>query len=293
MHGSVLGDRADRDGGARHGQRDPGIGPEGRYASCSIFSEDAVQSVDALSSLRRPTVHGRGPPCVQWRPAPSRESSIECSEVCDALSGGGIAPGLLAMSPSTPTCAAAPSGDLPLSLATIKSYAHLHSQGRALVKSRRALQIMGISLVGAMILAAACAPAAAPTPTAPPKAAPTKPAATAEPTKPATPAASPTVAATAVPTKPPATPTTAPTQPPATATTAPAATKPAATTPPAATKPAAAAPPAIPHPVAGMENCTNCHQVGGAGVGTKGGTGLPASHQGYTNAQCQTCHKAS
>ena len=43
--------------------------------------------------------------------------------------------------------------------------------------------------------------------------------------------------------------------------------------------------PQVPHPVAGRENCTSCHQVGGAAP-----TGLSASHQGRADATCLTCH---
>ncbi|HZK67476.1 MAG TPA: hypothetical protein VFD42_08045 [Chloroflexota bacterium] len=136
------------------------------------------------------------------------------------------------------------------------------------MKSRRLLQVFGVSLVASALFAAACAPAATPTPTAAPKAAATT-APLAAPTK--APAAAPSTAPTVAPTKP-------------------AATAPAAT---AATAPAAAAAPAIPHPLEGMDNCVSCHQAGGAGVATKGGTGMPANHSAFTITQCSGCHKAA
>ncbi len=49
--------------------------------------------------------------------------------------------------------------------------------------------------------------------------------------------------------------------------------------------------PKIPHPVQGRENCTSCHQVGGPGAGAPGGTGTPANHASFTNAQCTGCHQ--
>lgn len=58
---------------------------------------------------------------------------------------------------------------------------------------------------------------------------------------------------------------------------------------------AAAAPldqPQIPHPLDGRSACTTCHTVGGAGAGAPGGTGLPTSHQGRTDATCTACHQA-
>lgn len=47
--------------------------------------------------------------------------------------------------------------------------------------------------------------------------------------------------------------------------------------------------PPIPHGYLG--GCTVCHLVGGPGVGVQGGAGLPADHQGRTNAICTTCHQ--
>lgn len=55
----------------------------------------------------------------------------------------------------------------------------------------------------------------------------------------------------------------------------------------------AAAQPKIPHTLEGRSACTTCHQVGGSGVGTSGGTGLPTSHQGRTDATCSACHTAA
>lgn len=153
------------------------------------------------------------------------------------------------------------------------------------MKSRRHLQILGVSLIAVSMFVAACGGGAAPTPTA----APAKPAAAPVATS------APAATSAAVATKPAAASTVAP----AAATTAPAAPTAAPAAPTAApaaavpTKPSAAAGaiPVIAHPIAGQENCTQCHQVGGAGVGVKGGTGIPASHQSYTDAQCQGCHK--
>lgn len=51
--------------------------------------------------------------------------------------------------------------------------------------------------------------------------------------------------------------------------------------------------PRIPHTLEGRSACTTCHQVGGAGVGAAGGTGLPADHTGRTDATCQGCHQAA
>lgn len=145
------------------------------------------------------------------------------------------------------------------------------------MKSRRHLQILGVSLIAVSMFVAACGGGAAPTPTA----APAKPAAAPVATS------APAATSAAVATKPAAATTApaAPTAAPAAPTAAPAAAVP--------TKPSAAAGaiPVIAHPIAGQENCTQCHQVGGAGVGVKGGTGIPASHQSYTDAQCQGCHK--
>lgn len=55
----------------------------------------------------------------------------------------------------------------------------------------------------------------------------------------------------------------------------------------------AAAQPKVPHTLEGRSACTTCHQVGGSGVGTSGGTGLPTSHQGRTDATCSACHTAA
>lgn len=50
---------------------------------------------------------------------------------------------------------------------------------------------------------------------------------------------------------------------------------------------------AIPHTLEGRSACTICHTVGGAGVGAPGGTGLPASHEGRTDATCTGCHRSA
>ena len=49
-------------------------------------------------------------------------------------------------------------------------------------------------------------------------------------------------------------------------------------------------PPKIPHQTEGRAACTLCHQVGGTGVGAPGGLGMPANHQGRTDATCTACH---
>ena len=49
----------------------------------------------------------------------------------------------------------------------------------------------------------------------------------------------------------------------------------------------AAKPPVPPHDLAGKENCTMCHKVGGE-MG-----GMPANHEGYTAANCLLCHSAN
>ncbi|MBI4322155.1 MAG: hypothetical protein HY675_26990 [Chloroflexi bacterium] len=51
--------------------------------------------------------------------------------------------------------------------------------------------------------------------------------------------------------------------------------------------------PAIPHTLEGRSACTSCHTVGGAGAGAPGGTGLPANHQGRTDAVCTGCHQVA
>ncbi len=48
--------------------------------------------------------------------------------------------------------------------------------------------------------------------------------------------------------------------------------------------------PAMTHTAQGREACSGCHTVGGPGVGSAGGTGLPPSHQGRTDASCRSCH---
>lgn len=52
------------------------------------------------------------------------------------------------------------------------------------------------------------------------------------------------------------------------------------------------APPAVPHPVQGRGQCSQCHSVGGPGVGSSGGAGLPATHQGRGDTGCRACHSA-
>lgn len=52
-------------------------------------------------------------------------------------------------------------------------------------------------------------------------------------------------------------------------------------------------PPTVPHTIQGRDQCTACHTVGGPGVGTPGGTGLPADHQGRTSDTCLGCHVVS
>src|SRR3989304_3292037 len=61
-------------------------------------------------------------------------------------------------------------------------------------------------------------------------------------------------------------------------------------TKPAGPPPPAAAAPKIPHTLEGRSACTGCHTVGGAGAGAPGGVGLPANHQGRTDAVCAGCH---
>ena len=51
--------------------------------------------------------------------------------------------------------------------------------------------------------------------------------------------------------------------------------------------------PKIPHSLDGRSECTNCHTLGGDGVGKPGGIGMPADHQGRTSAMCSACHQAS
>lgn len=51
--------------------------------------------------------------------------------------------------------------------------------------------------------------------------------------------------------------------------------------------------PSIPHPLAGRSACTSCHQAGGSGAGAPGGTGMPANHQGRSEAGCVSCHQAA
>lgn len=58
--------------------------------------------------------------------------------------------------------------------------------------------------------------------------------------------------------------------------------------PPVAAQPAQAAGPAqITHPLAGRDNCTACHQVGGALKP------MPADHSNRANGSCQSCHKGA
>ncbi len=82
-------------------------------------------------------------------------------------------------------------------------------------------------------------------------------------------------------------PTSAPAAPASTSTPSPA----SSAAPPPVQPAAAAAPPTIPHPLTGRQDCTSCHQVGSAGIGVNGGTGMGPSHQSFTNARCQACHK--
>ena len=44
------------------------------------------------------------------------------------------------------------------------------------------------------------------------------------------------------------------------------------------------------HTLEGFSNCVLCHQVGGSGVGTVGGTGMPSSHTGRPIDTCLSCH---
>ncbi len=55
--------------------------------------------------------------------------------------------------------------------------------------------------------------------------------------------------------------------------------------------PGAALSPLIPHSLEGRADCLLCHQVGGAGVGESGGTGLAADHEGRANESCLGCHE--
>jgi basic membrane protein A len=48
---------------------------------------------------------------------------------------------------------------------------------------------------------------------------------------------------------------------------------------------------AIPHGLEGFSDCTQCHQVGGAGVGEPGGTGTPDGHAWYWSNNCLACHQ--
>jgi hypothetical protein len=38
-------------------------------------------------------------------------------------------------------------------------------------------------------------------------------------------------------------------------------------------------------------NVSGCHAIGGAGVGAKGGVGMPANHEGRTADTCKSCHQ--
>lgn len=72
--------------------------------------------------------------------------------------------------------------------------------------------------------------------------------------------------------------------------------KPPVVEPPAepAAKPAViSVPPAIPHTLEGRDNCLMCHQIGAAGVGVPGGTGLTDNHQGRTIETCRGCHQTA
>ena len=63
---------------------------------------------------------------------------------------------------------------------------------------------------------------------------------------------------------------------------------------PMAISAAPSAQPAIPHALtAPYTACTTCHQVGGAGAGAPGGTGLQATHQGRADATCMACHQVA
>lgn len=155
-----------------------------------------------------------------------------------------------------------------------------------MINKRMAGLAIMLLAIGITFLATGCpTPAATPTPVASPtRAAVTpSPVATRPPASPTVAAASPTTAAVASPTRAAA----------ASPTTAAAATptRAAAVTPSPAAAPSG--PPNIPHPTAGREACTGCHTVGGAGAGAPGGTGLPTSHQGRTDATCQGCHKTA
>lgn len=62
---------------------------------------------------------------------------------------------------------------------------------------------------------------------------------------------------------------------------------------PPATPAAAPAVPAILHTTWGVTQCLACHQVGGKGVGTRGGSGMAPTHQGRADSTCLSCHKSS
>ncbi len=109
----------------------------------------------------------------------------------------------------------------------------------------------------------------APAPAAPAPAPAAQPAAPAPAAEPAAPAAAPAA-------QPAAQPAPAPAAQPAAA--------PAAQPAPAA---APSAPKTLSHPVAGRENCTMCHQVGGAMKP------MPADHSARSNSTCQACHKGA
>lgn len=50
-------------------------------------------------------------------------------------------------------------------------------------------------------------------------------------------------------------------------------------------------PPTTPHPVQGREQCGSCHTPGGPDIGTSGGLGMPADHQGRPDTSCLSCHQ--
>lgn len=66
---------------------------------------------------------------------------------------------------------------------------------------------------------------------------------------------------------------------------------PEATAEPVGEPPYFGVPPEIPHDLEPFrDDCKLCHQVGTAGVGEVGGTGLTVAHEGRTSDVCRGCH---